>query len=80
MFNPRLTPRWLVEEVKVNTTIQEVILVRTTLAWLTGIILLIATLMGVNFAPLLHFAPSNLIMLFSAFSLQWVLFFVTLDI
>ncbi|KAG7028765.1 hypothetical protein SDJN02_09946 [Cucurbita argyrosperma subsp. argyrosperma] len=46
MFNPRQTPRWLVEEVKVNTTIQEVILVRTTLAWITGIILLIATLMG----------------------------------
>ncbi|KGN56775.2 hypothetical protein Csa_011673 [Cucumis sativus] len=46
MFNPRLTPRWLVEEAKVNSTIHEVILVRTTLAWITGIILLIATLMG----------------------------------
>ncbi|XP_022980329.1 uncharacterized protein LOC111479729 [Cucurbita maxima] len=46
IFNPRSTPRWLVEEVKLNTTIQEVILVRTTLAWITGIILLIATLMG----------------------------------
>lgn len=70
MFNPRLTPRWLVEEAKVNSTIHEVILVRTTLAWITGIILLIATLMGVNFASLLHFAPSSLNMLFSAFSLR----------
>lgn len=48
MFKPRRTPRWLVEDVKVNTSIQEVILVRTTLAWITGIILLIATLMGVS--------------------------------
>ncbi|XP_022147064.1 uncharacterized protein LOC111016092 [Momordica charantia] len=46
VFTPRLAPRWLVEDVKLNTTIQEVILVRTTLAWITGIILLIATLMG----------------------------------
>ncbi|KAL0548036.1 hypothetical protein IC582_012475 [Cucumis melo] len=46
MFSPRLTPRWLVEDAKINTTIHEVILVRTTLAWITGIILLIATLMG----------------------------------
>ncbi|XP_038880778.1 uncharacterized protein LOC120072460 [Benincasa hispida] len=67
MFNHLLTPRWLVEDVKVNTTIHEVILVRTTLAWITGIILLIATLMGVNFAPLLHYAPSSLDMLFSPF-------------
>lgn len=47
----RPSPR-LLEETKVPanlTTIAEVILVRRTLAWITGIILLIATFLGVCF-------------------------------
>ncbi|GAB2295710.1 hypothetical protein Dimus_029864 [Dionaea muscipula] len=42
------SPRWL-EEVKTssNTTLEEVALVRKTLAWVAGIILLISTLFGV---------------------------------
>ncbi|KAH7573059.1 hypothetical protein JRO89_XS03G0059800 [Xanthoceras sorbifolium] len=45
------SPRWLAEaEGSINaTTIAEVLLVRWTLAWLTGIILVIATLMGIYF-------------------------------
>lgn len=45
------SPRWLVEvEASKNATIiAEVMLVRRTLAWLTGIILLIATLIGIYF-------------------------------
>lgn len=42
----------LLEETKVPanlSTIAEVILVRRTLAWITGIILLIATFLGVGF-------------------------------
>ncbi|KAA8527939.1 hypothetical protein F0562_035192 [Nyssa sinensis] len=48
-FISRPSPRWLEEtEVSSNSTIyQEVVLVRWTLAWITGIILLIATLLGV---------------------------------
>ncbi|KAG4991780.1 hypothetical protein JHK87_025237 [Glycine soja] len=40
--------RWLAETNVVNATLPEVVLVRTTLAWVTGIILLISTLMGVG--------------------------------
>ncbi|KAA8548430.1 hypothetical protein F0562_000114 [Nyssa sinensis] len=55
MLNVKLTspssPRWLEEtETSSNSIIvQEVVLVRWTLAWITGIILVIATLMGVYF-------------------------------
>jgi hypothetical protein len=41
--------RWLEEVNSLNTTIAEVALVRRTLAWITGIILLVSTLMGVSF-------------------------------
>uniref|UniRef100_A0A5B6ZQP0 DUF7794 domain-containing protein n=1 Tax=Davidia involucrata TaxID=16924 RepID=A0A5B6ZQP0_DAVIN len=50
-FTSRSSPRWL-EEIKASpssTIVQEVVLVRRTLAWITGIILLIATLIGVYF-------------------------------
>ncbi|XP_044500860.1 uncharacterized protein LOC123221936 [Mangifera indica] len=51
MFTSRPSPRCLVEtESKSNITmVAEVLLVRRTLAWLTGIILLIATLLGIYF-------------------------------
>ncbi|KAL5097701.1 hypothetical protein RYX36_002028 [Vicia faba] len=51
-FNAVFTPsdyrkaRWLEEENALNTTFAEVALVRTTLAWITGILLLVSTLMG----------------------------------
>lgn len=51
-FNVILTPphyhraRWLEEVNALNTTFAEVALVRITLAWITGIILLVSTLMG----------------------------------
>jgi len=58
MLNIKLTtrasPRWLEEEKKgsgdaARILIAEVLLVRRTLAWITGIILIIATLMGIWF-------------------------------
>ncbi|KAK1421570.1 hypothetical protein QVD17_24010 [Tagetes erecta] len=58
MLNIKLTtrasPRWLEEEKEgshdaARVLIAEVLLVRRTLAWITGIILIIATLMGVWF-------------------------------
>ncbi|KAJ0693985.1 hypothetical protein HanPI659440_Chr15g0603611 [Helianthus annuus] len=50
----RASPRWLEEEKEASgdaarILIAEVLLVRRTLAWITGIILIIATLMGVWF-------------------------------
>ncbi|XP_004486476.1 uncharacterized protein [Cicer arietinum] len=45
-FTPHYTARWLEEVNTLNTTIAEVALVRKTLAWVTGIILLVSTLMG----------------------------------
>ncbi|KAG5005844.1 hypothetical protein AAZX31_09G025500 [Glycine max] len=39
--------RWLAETNAVNATLPEVVLVRRTLAWITGIILLVSTLMGI---------------------------------
>ncbi|KAG4948996.1 hypothetical protein AAZX31_15G126300 [Glycine max] len=39
--------RWLAETNAVNATLPEVVLVRRTLAWVTGIILLISTFMGI---------------------------------
>ncbi|XP_015887472.3 uncharacterized protein LOC107422525 [Ziziphus jujuba] len=48
-FIPRPSARWL-EETKVPHDLKvEVVLVRRTLAWITGIILIIATLLGVYF-------------------------------
>lgn len=53
-FNAIFTPsdyhkaRWLEEENALNTTFAEVALVRITLAWITGILLLVSTLMGVS--------------------------------
>ncbi|KAG5013151.1 hypothetical protein JHK86_025412 [Glycine max] len=49
IFSPHHSyARWLAETNVVNATLPEVVLVRTTLAWVTGIILLISTLMGVG--------------------------------
>lgn len=50
MFTSRPSARWLAEsKIPTNMTIVEVLLVRRTLAWITGIILIIATLLGVYF-------------------------------
>lgn len=51
MYTSRSSPRWLAEtEGFSNATLDdEVLLVRRTLAWLTGVILLIATLLGIYF-------------------------------
>jgi len=48
IFTPRHTARWLAETSTLNATLPEVVLVRRTLAWVTGIILLVSTLMGVS--------------------------------
>lgn len=48
MFTSQPSPRWLAESKSNATMAAEVVLVRRTLAWLTGIILLIATLLGVR--------------------------------
>ncbi|TYI38474.1 hypothetical protein ES332_A02G030400v1 [Gossypium tomentosum] len=50
MYNSRPSARWL-EETKssLNTTLAAQMLVRRTLAWITGVVLLIATLLGVYF-------------------------------
>ncbi|KAI3746914.1 hypothetical protein L6452_09356 [Arctium lappa] len=50
-FTTRPSPRWLEEKGSHADAIRiaEVILVRRTLAWITGIILIIATLMGICF-------------------------------
>lgn len=42
-------PRWLAEVSPFDETIAEVILVRLTLAWITGIILLVSTLIGIYY-------------------------------
>ncbi|KAL8211374.1 hypothetical protein R6Q57_005811 [Mikania cordata] len=52
----RASPRWLEEKDErshdaSHALIAEVLLVRRTLAWITGIILIIATLMGVSLCP-----------------------------
>ncbi|XP_068496062.1 uncharacterized protein [Phaseolus vulgaris] len=47
IFTPRHTARWLAETSALNATLPEVVLVRRTLAWVTGIILLVSTLMGI---------------------------------
>ncbi|XP_019425545.1 PREDICTED: uncharacterized protein LOC109334302 isoform X1 [Lupinus angustifolius] len=49
-FAPHHAARWLAESEALNATkIAEVVLVRTTLAWVTGIILLISTLIGIYY-------------------------------
>ncbi|OIW13917.1 hypothetical protein TanjilG_31806 [Lupinus angustifolius] len=49
-FAPHHAARWLAESEAANLTkIAEVVLVRTTLAWVTGIILLISTLLGIYY-------------------------------
>lgn len=50
VFAPQRTSRWL-EETEAATVdeAKRVLLVRRTLAWITGIILLISTLLGVRF-------------------------------
>ncbi|XP_061339691.1 uncharacterized protein LOC133286308 [Gastrolobium bilobum] len=49
IFTPHHTARWLEETKELNATGPEVVLVRRTLAWITGIILLISTLMGIYY-------------------------------
>ncbi|TYH55429.1 hypothetical protein ES332_D09G234700v1 [Gossypium tomentosum] len=50
MFTSRPSPRWLAEtKTPTNTTLASQVLVRRTLAWITGVVLLIATLLGVYF-------------------------------
>ncbi|GLU08720.1 hypothetical protein SLE2022_256160 [Rubroshorea leprosula] len=50
MVSSHPSPRWLAEtKSPLNATSLEVVLVRRTLAWVTGIVLIIATLLGVYF-------------------------------
>ncbi|KAM5552698.1 hypothetical protein ABKV19_025088 [Rosa sericea] len=50
VFASRPSARWLAEtQIPTNMTVVEVLLVRKIIAWITGIILLIATLLGVYF-------------------------------
>ncbi|KAJ7979658.1 Type 1 membrane protein [Quillaja saponaria] len=49
MSTSRPAARWLDETKSVDTSIQQLILVRRTLAWLTGVILLVSTLLGIYF-------------------------------
>ncbi|XVF38033.1 hypothetical protein REPUB_Repub20aG0062900 [Reevesia pubescens] len=50
MVTSRPSPRWLAEtKSSLNTTLAAQVLVRRTLAWITGVVLLIATLLGVYF-------------------------------
>ncbi|KAI4338299.1 hypothetical protein L6164_016641 [Bauhinia variegata] len=48
-FTHHQAARWLMEEKVSNTTIAEVVLVRRTIAWVTGIILIISTLVGIHY-------------------------------
>lgn len=56
-FAPRPSPRWLEETKGIPDSIKiaEVLLVRRTLAWITGIILIISTLLGVSFLYLIKY-------------------------
>jgi len=51
MFTSHTSARWLEETTGSpnSTIVAEVLLVRRTLAWFTGIILLVATIMGIYF-------------------------------
>lgn len=48
IFAPQRAARWLEEKEVIPDVVQEVLLVRRILAWITGIILLISTLIGVR--------------------------------
>ena len=49
MFTSQPSPRWLAEtKSSYNTTLIAQVLVRRTIAWVTGVVLLIATLLGVR--------------------------------
>ena len=49
MFTSHPSPRWLAEtKSSYNTTLIAQVLVRRTIAWVTGVVLLIATLLGVR--------------------------------
>lgn len=48
-------PRWLEEVGPLDPTLKSVLLVRRTLAWITGLILLISTLIGVRLHLLICF-------------------------
>ncbi|CAI9117765.1 OLC1v1019247C1 [Oldenlandia corymbosa var. corymbosa] len=63
VVNSRTSPRWLEEEsASLNaTSVAEALLVRRTIAWTTGILLIIATLLGVSFTTLLLFISPLLI-------------------
>ncbi|MBA0570632.1 hypothetical protein Golob_004251 [Gossypium lobatum] len=50
IYTSRSSPRWLADtKSSANTTLAAQVLVRRTLAWITGVVLLIATLLGVYF-------------------------------
>ncbi|KAL1320635.1 hypothetical protein HN51_065305 [Arachis hypogaea] len=49
IYTPHHNVRWLEETQPLNATLPEVLLVRRTLAWVTGIILLISTLIGIHY-------------------------------
>lgn len=49
VFAPQRSARWLEETETSREVTKHVLLVRRTLAWITGIILLIATLLGIHF-------------------------------
>ncbi|PON63751.1 hypothetical protein PanWU01x14_129070 [Parasponia andersonii] len=49
VFSPQQSARSLAETEDPHDAVQEVLLVRRTLAWITGIILLISTLIGIHF-------------------------------
>ncbi|CAA6662505.1 unnamed protein product [Spirodela intermedia] len=64
MLDVKLSPRasrWLQERPAANTTNAEVHLVRTTLAWITGIILLLSTLIGVYYLLYMPFNRDTLL-------------------
>ncbi|KAI4346222.1 hypothetical protein L6164_013291 [Bauhinia variegata] len=48
-FSHHQAARWLAEENVSNATIAEVMLVRRTLAWVTAVILIISTLVGIHY-------------------------------
>ncbi|MFQ6645825.1 hypothetical protein Gotur_018905 [Gossypium turneri] len=49
IYTSRSSPRWLADtKSSANTTLAAQVLVRRTLAWITGVVLLIATLLGVR--------------------------------
>ncbi|MED6110298.1 hypothetical protein PIB30_041656 [Stylosanthes scabra] len=49
IYTPHHNARWLEETQPLNATLAEVVLVRRTLAWITGIILLVSTFIGIHY-------------------------------